>query len=226
MREKFQGFAISLTAEPDGPGVQQETLQTAKTLSDYFNHYHDLNELVDPVFEKTIEGGYIDLPRAAALAAWLDRHPLICALYPYRQLHQALAVATAEGGWSEETERGLLQFFAALPDAFELVQLPAELFGDMYTAIFDQPSAPLEMAGHYVEVTGPCSAGSHTAMYRIAEQHGARRSKGFLRSGYMFVARSHIEERIVSSKIEAAVASRMKHGGLLILSEDHFPMAD
>ena len=200
--------------------------EPAKSIDDYLEHYHSLNELIDPVFEQAIAGGFIDQQRAAALTTWLDQHPLITALYPYRQLRQALTKATAEGGWSEAVERGLLQFFAALPDAFELVQLPEELFGDMYAAIFDKPSEPIEMAGRYVEVTGPCLVGSHTTMYRMAEQLGARRSKGFLRFGYLFVARSHVESRIVSSKIAGAVASRMQDGGLQILSEELFPSAE
>ena len=196
---------------------QDEERLGEPAIYDYGDYHHPLDELVVPVFEQAIEGGYIDQPRAAALATWLDQQPRISALYPFRQLRQALSKATAEGGWSDEVERGLLQFFAALPNAFELVKLPAELFGDMYAAIFDQPTAPLDMTGRYVEVTGPCAVGSHNAMYRIAEQLGGKQNKALLRFGYLFVARPHVEARIVSSKIASAVASRMKYGGVQIL---------
>lgn len=202
---------------------QTEDRLNEPPVHDYSDYYRPLDELIVPVFEQAIEGGYIDQQRATALAAWLDQQPRISALYPFRQLRQALAKATAEGGWSDEVERGLLQFFAALPDAFQLVQLPEELFGDMYAAIFDKPATPLDMSGRYVEVTGPCAVGSHNAMYRIAELLGGRRNKALLRFGYLFVARSHIEARIISSKIAAAVASRMKFGGVQILAEEFFP---
>lgn len=205
---------------------QDEERLNEPPIHDYSDYYRPLDELIVPVFEQAIEGGYIDQARAVTLAAWLDQQPQISALYPYRQLRQALSKATAECGWSDEVERGLLQFFAALPDAFQLVQLPEELFGDMYAAIFDKPTAPLGMSGRYVEVTGPCAVGSHSAMYRIAELLGGKRNKALLRFGYLFVARSHVDARIVSSKIAAAVASRMKFGGVQILAEEFFPKSE
>lgn len=227
MRENFPGFTISLPPElAEKLNIPQGMREPAKTIDDYLDHYRTLDELVDHEFEKAIEGGYIDQARAADLANWLDKHPLITALYPYRQLRQALAIATVEGGWSDEVERGLLQFFAALPDAFELVQLPEELFGDMYAAIFDKPTEPIALAGRSVEVTGPCLVGSHNAMYRIAELLGGGHNNNYLQFGYLFVADSHIEARIVSSKIASAVASRMRYGGPLILSEEYFPTSE
>ena len=224
MREQFQGVTIPLPTDLNSPSTPQGVNESAKTIDDYLEHYHSLNELIDPVFEKTIDSGHIDQQRAATLAAWLDQHPLITALYPYRQLRQALAIATTEGGWSDAVERGLLQFFAALPDAFELVQLPEELFGDMYAAIFDQPSEPLDLAGQCIEVTGPCGNGSHNAMIERAIAWGSFCSYGFPHGGYLFVARSHIESRAISNKISVFVAARMKYGSAVkILAEEHYP---
>lgn len=224
MRVKFPGFTISpppeLTAHLNLPTGMTGP---ARTLGDYLDHYGTLDELVDPVFEQTIEGGYIDQGRAAALTAWLDEHPLVTALYPYRQLRQALAVASAEGAWTEEAEKGLLQFFAALPDAEALVKLPEELFGDMFAAIFDEQEGPVSLAGAPIEVTGPCLCGSHTAMYRIAEQAGGWRARNLQTCGYLFVARSHIEARVMSSKIASAVAGRMRYGAPQIVAEEYFP---
>lgn len=202
----------------------EQLSEPAQTIEDYLDRHLDLNELVDSVFEQTIEGGYIDQSRAVELAAWLDQHPLITELYPYRQLRQALAKATAEGGWSAEVERGLLQFFGARKDAFELIQLPAELFGDMYEVIFDDPSEPVDLHGQSIEVTGPCKNGSHNAMIERAIAAGSFCICGWPRNGYLFVARSHIESRSVSNKIAVFVAARMKYGpAVKILAEEHYP---
>lgn len=221
MREPPISATISLSYGVDISDGQHEP---AETIDDYLEQYHSLNELIDPVFEQAIDDGYINQSRAAALASWLDQHPLITALYPYRQLRHALAVATAEGGWSDAVERGLLQFFAALPDAFELVQLPEELFGDMYAAIFDVPSGPVDLRGQSIEVTGPCEKGSHNAMIERAIAWGGFSSYGFPHSGFLFVARSHIESKAVSSKIAAFVAGRMKYGSAVkIIAEEHYP---
>lgn len=219
MRVKSPGFTISLPSELTSHlDLPTGMTEPAKTLSDYLDHYRTLDELVDPVFEQAIEGGYIDQPRAAALAVWLDQHPLITALYPYRQLRQALTIGTAEGGWSDDVERGLLQFFAALPDIEALVELPKELFGDMFAAIFDEQEGPVSLAGAPIEVTGPCLCGSHTAMYRMAEQAGGWRARNLQTCGYLFVARSHIEARVMS-----AVAGRMRYGAPQIVAEEYFP---
>lgn len=225
MREKFPGFTISLPPELTANlNIPQGMSEPAKTIDDYVDYYRTLDELVDPVFEKAIEGGYIDQSRATDLASWLDQHPLITALYPYRQLRQALAIATTESGWSDAVESGLLQFFAALPDAFELVQLPEELFGDMYAAIFDEPSGPVDLRGQSIEVTGPCEKGSHNAMIERAIAWGSFCSYSYQRSGCLFVARSHIEIKAVSSKIAAFAAGRMKYGSAVkILAEEHYP---
>lgn len=223
MREKFPGATISLPerfAAHTNPAPAMQ--RPARCLADYLEHYASLDEIVDPEFERTVDGGYINQARAAVLADWMDKHPLISALYPYRQLRKALAIAAAS--WTDNVERGLLQFFATIPDIEALQDLPPDLFGDMYSSIFDTPSAPVSLFNEYLEVTGPCEKGSHNAMIERAVADGALYAKDRLRHGYLFVAKSHIEGRVLSSKITSATYQRMRHGAALsIVAENHYP---
>lgn len=211
------GFTISLPGSPAEPPAE------FSSLADYLDHYDHLDELVEPVLERAIEGGFINPERAAVLAAWFQQNPLIAEIYPYRQLCRALDIALADGGWTEEIERGLLQFFAAQSELEHLMDLPINLFGDMYLELFDHPDGVLPMEGMPIEVTGPCLCGSHRQMYRMAEQLGGVQAKSVMYKGYLFVARSHIENRVFSSKIMEIVHARRRGRPLLILDERAFP---
>lgn len=206
--------------------------QAFPSINEYFDHYDNLHHLTDQVFWAAIEGGYIDQARASTLASWLDKHPLIAAIYPYRQLRQALAITSAPGGWNIDHEIVLLRFIAVFClqknpglNGEELLDLPPDLFGDMYQAVFDAPTDPINFTDQYLEVTGPCEKGSHNAMVERAIAAGGLYSKKDLRSGYLFVANDHIQERVMSSKIVFAALARLRHGPTIqILSEDYYPL--
>jgi len=202
------------------------------SIDEYLDHYGTLQQLTDQVFQSAIEGGYIDQSRAAALGDWLDRHPLIAGIYPYPQLRRALAIATAPDCWTSDREIALLRFITVfcLQKAFglnceELLDLPRDLFGDMYEALFDVPAATIDFSNQYLEVTGPCEKGSHNAMVERAIAAGGLCRKGSQRSGYLFVANDHIQKRVMSNKIAFAIFARLKHGpSIQILPEDYYPL--
>lgn len=206
--------------------------QNITCIDDYFDAHDTLFDLTVPVFAQAVEGGYIDQQRAIELVAWLDSNPLIAAIYPYTQLHRALSLALSLNGWTSEAENALLRLITCVcteldagPNEDELLNLPQRLFGDMYEALFDIPTAPVDLNGWQVEVTGPCTKGSHREMTERAIQAGALPRKGTLRYGYLFVARAHIENRVLSSKILNAIFMRMKYGpAMRVMAEDHFPI--
>lgn len=198
----------------------------------YFDVYDTLFDLTDPIFRTAVEGGYINQKRAYQLATWLNEHPLLCAIYPYSPLRTALGKVVEPDGWNSEAEQALLRFIVAFCverdlgiNGEELLEMPKHLFGDMYEALFDAPTEPIDLNGWQVEVTGPCTKGSHREMAKRAMQGGALPRKGVLRYGYLFVARPHIENRVLSSKIINAIFMRMKYGpAMRVMSEDHFPV--
>ena len=213
------------------PAPQISLDQAFPAIDDYFDHYENLHELTDQVFWSAVEDGYIDQARAVNLAAWLERHPLISALYPYRQLKRALVTATAPGCWTSDREIALLRFIAVFClqkepglHSEELLDLPPDLFGDMYEALFDAPEEPIDLSNQYLEVTGPCERGSHKAMIERAIAAGGLYDKNHLRSGYLFVAKEHIQKRVMSSKMVFAILTRLRHGpSIHIVPEDCYP---
>ncbi len=199
------------------------------SIDEYIDAHGTLTDLTDQVFRNAIDGGYITEERARRLAEWFDRHPLIASIYPYAQLKRALETATSENGWSEVAEAALLGFIGLFclqrdfySGAKHLLDAPTELFGDLYMEMFHVPAAPIDLHRQTVEVTGPCEKGTHKAMIERAAAAGAYYNKRgpFSR---LFVANSHIAQRVVSTKMLMAIFAGMRDGQpVLILSEDHF----
>lgn len=207
-----------------------EQSESCDTIDAYLDRYDNLSELTDVIFQNAIEGGFINLTRCAELGAWFEVNPLIAALAPYPCLIGALKKCAHTGHWNNDTELAMLRFIAVFGpnrDSYytenQLNQLPVELFGDVYLGIFDHPDTSIDLQGQTIEVTGPCLIGSHNVLYKAAEVFGGKRARGVMRSGYLFVAQSHIDSRIISSKIMEAVHMRLKYGKLKIVSEEYFP---
>lgn len=200
------------------------------SIEEYLDAYGSLTELTDPVFAAAVQDGYITRERAELLAEWFNRHPMIASIYPYSQLKQALRTAAAENCWNEAVENSLLVFIGLFclqrdfySGAEHILNAPSTLFGDLYMAMFHAPTAPIDVRGLTIEVTGPCEQGTHKAMIERAEAAGAHYNK---RGPFscLFVANAHIAQRVVSQKMLMAIFAGMRFGRpALIVSENHFP---
>ncbi|MCJ8168632.1 hypothetical protein [Atopomonas sediminilitoris] len=194
---------------------------------EYDPHDHPqkhINELVQAVCGE----GFITTEGVNRLALEL---PALVELRPYLP-NTTLLNATLRlqrGDWTPDNEEAFLRLCTAgfLDDDYghlgdelrDLFEEPNPFLGDIYAELFDNLTDHDALQGRFVQFTGSFVSGSRRSCWDTVRKLSGVPVEAVYDLDYLFVANTHINNRIVSSKIEAAINIRSRRGQLKILRE-------
>lgn len=178
-----------------------------------------------------IGDGTLTQARARNIIWVLENHPQIAAVFPNNLLLDALLKAVEPGGWTPEVEHDLLVFIFLFYSGTQeiedslwvLKKEPLSLFGDLYPAIYDTPTEPINLAGKVCDFTGSFACGPRRKCFEIVAAAGGASSEGGPGTDYLFVAEKHVAGRVVSGAIKNALSLRQQTGLPKIIAERYFP---
>lgn len=198
------------------------------------SHHIGQNESFSRIQEAvlvSISDGALTAHRANDLLFLLDTNPDVSSIFPNNVLADALKRILDEGAWTPAAEHDLLLFmfcFYSEPDQFEqaaqeVLNSPGGFVGDLYPWIFDKPPEPISLAGKICDFTGSFACGTRKQCFSIVELQGGASSKNRAQTDILFVARKHVDARVISSTMVLTMIHRQRYGTPLMMPEEHFP---
>ena len=178
-----------------------------------------------------IGDGTLTRERAKNIIWVLETNPQISTVFPNNLLLSALLKAVEPGGWTVAVEHDLLVFIFLFYSGTQhieeslwmLMKEPLPLFGDLYPAIYDTPTEPINLDGKVCDFTGSFACGPRRKCFEIVVAAGGASSEGGPGTDYLFVAGKHVEGRVVSGAIKYALSLRQQSGLPKIIAERYFP---
>lgn len=189
------------------------------------------SRIQEAVLVSILDGG-LTAHRAEDVSFLLASNPEVSSIFPNNVLADGLKRILEEGGWTPDTEHDLLLFmfcFYSELEEFEnaardLIKNPSCFLGDIYPWFFDHPTSPISLTGKICDFTGTFALGSRKKCFSVLERQGGAPSKRIHETDITFVARKHIDARVLSSTMLMTMIHRQRYGSPLMMSEDHFPV--
>ncbi|MGF6093156.1 hypothetical protein [Pseudomonas sp. 18173] len=189
--------------------------------------------IFEPVSEAALSAlseGFIDRSKALNLLSWLENNTDLAALFPNRQLLAALKKSTCSEEWRPEAEHDLVHFISAVyfnkstlnENLYQLIQNPPQLFGDLYSALFDETTDFIPLTLKLAAFTGPFKFGSRKDCFEQIRRCGGAPTNILSSTDYLFVSEDHICNRVLSSSMVDAICVRLFFGKLKIYRESLF----
>jgi hypothetical protein len=189
--------------------------------------------IFEPVSEAArtaLSDGFIDRSKALNLLSWLEKQTDIALVFPNKQLLAGLKTVTFSKEWSPEIEHDLVHFISSIyfskstldENLYQLIEKPPQLFGDLYSAIFDDTSDPIPLKLRLAAFTGPFKLGSRKDCFEQIRRCGGAPTNVLSTTDYLFVSQDHISNRVLSSSMVDAICVRMLFGKIKIYRESLF----